>query len=52
MSRESLVSAIGKKFLVDLDASQLDILRSDKSSPLYSAAEFEDLGKQADTLAM
>ena len=47
-----LVSALGKMFLVDLEAKELDIQRSDMSSPLYSASTFEDVGKQPDTLAM
>eukprot|EP00045_Choanoeca_perplexa_P003424 m.31095 g.31095 ORF g.31095 m.31095 type:complete len:514 (-) comp12032_c0_seq1:48-1589(-) len=47
-----LVSALNKMFLVDLEAKELDIQRSDKSSPMYSASEFEDVGKQPDTLAI
>ncbi|EDQ91816.1 uncharacterized protein MONBRDRAFT_14272 [Monosiga brevicollis MX1] len=42
--------SFSSKLLIDVEGVDLDIQRSDKSSPLYSALTFEDVGKQPDTL--
>lgn len=52
VDRSTLVSNISKKFLVDIEAADLEVQQRDKSSPLYSAATFEEIGNQPDTLHM
>lgn len=52
VDHSALVSSIAKKFLVDIEASDLEVQQRDKSSPLYSATTFEELGHMTNTRPM